>query len=169
MIGTPGILLLTLIEFYDSTIFTSAYYNMDDSLATAVRRELPVVLRIFGQHFDKNSRVQIGSEEEKQLAQRHIKVGRQRAFVRAAIGGALGFGVLKTLGGTNRLLGFGLVGTSMTFMSELFMTQCMSVASAAAAGGIHGILSIREEFFLDLLALPDDKSPFARQCRTMYY
>ncbi|OQS05098.1 hypothetical protein THRCLA_02718 [Thraustotheca clavata] len=118
---------------------------------TAVRRELPIVLRVLGKHFDPKSPVKIDGPAEKGVADRHFAIGRQRAFFGIVAGGAAGFGVWKVMKSQRK--GFGV-----------FMT-----GACALAGAIYGISSIREEFFLDLLSIPEEQSEFARNCRDILH
>lgn len=41
-------------------------------------------------------------------------------------------------------------------------------AAGALAGMTYGMFTVREKFFLDLLSLPDNVSPFAREAHKMY-
>ncbi|OQR94477.1 U6 snRNA-associated Sm-like protein LSm2 [Achlya hypogyna] len=114
---------------------------------TAVRRELPLVLRILGKHFDPKAPVKIDGPAEKTVADRHFRIGRQRALYGIVAGGAAGFGVWKLMKSPRNALGAFMAG------------------AGAIAGAVYGIGSIREEFFLDLMSIPNDQSEFARNCR----
>ncbi|EQC34182.1 hypothetical protein SDRG_08389 [Saprolegnia diclina VS20] len=114
---------------------------------TAIRRELPLVLRVLGKRFDPKAPVKIDGPAEKAVADRHFRIGRERAFYGVVAGGVVGFGAWRLTKSPRNLLG-------------AFMT-----GAGAVVGAVYGIGSIREEFFLDLMSIPNEQSEFARNCR----
>jgi hypothetical protein len=41
-------------------------------------------------------------------------------------------------------------------------------SGGALVGMTYGMFTVRQKLFLDLLSLPDDRSPFAREAHKMY-
>ncbi|KAF0699077.1 Aste57867_10350 [Aphanomyces stellatus] len=119
----------------------------DDEKATAISRELPYVIRAMSKGIDPKEKIKMDGPAEKAIAQKHIEIGRTRGLLWGACGGVVGLGVWRGMRSQSKLFGAFLAG------------------SGVVVGGVYGLLSIREEFFVDILSLPDDQSAFAKKAR----
>ncbi|ETV88272.1 hypothetical protein H257_01565 [Aphanomyces astaci] len=121
----------------------------DEGQRAAISRELPHVIRAMSKGLDPKEKIMMDGPAEKAVAQKHYDIGKTRALMGGAFGGVLGLGAWKSLRSSSKFAGAFLGG------------------SGAFVGAVYGLLSIREEFFVDILSLPDDQSDFAKTARAI--
>ncbi|ETW01320.1 hypothetical protein H310_06883 [Aphanomyces invadans] len=98
---------------------------------------------------DPKEKIMMDGPAEKAVALKHIAIGKTRALMGGAFGSVVGLGAWKGMRSNNKIFGAFLGG------------------SGAIVGAVYGIMSIREEFFVDILSIPDDQSDFAKTARAI--
>ncbi|KAH9126433.1 hypothetical protein AeMF1_003120 [Aphanomyces euteiches] len=121
----------------------------DEASSAAISRELPQVIRAMSKGIDPQARIKMDGPAEKAVAEKYSAIGKTRALFGGAFGAVVGLGVWRAMKSKSRFFG--------AFMG----------GSGFMVGVVYGLLSIREEFFVDILSLPDDQSEFAKQARAI--